>query len=121
MPVQFTFIEILKGILFLFPEALFYTLLAMTVAVLTRSQSLSITVPIVMKTIVGAVVISYFASELWYKYLIFPHLDWQPYFDSARDLSYKGASLGFSVVIYAGYIIMLLGLSLFVFNKRDVQ
>lgn len=119
-PADVTLAAILKDILFRIPDVLFYALLAMTAAVLTRSLGLAITVPIVIKSVIGAG-IYFFAGKPWYKFLIFPNLNWQPYFNGGDILPFKDASFGFSVTIYAVYMIVLLGASLIIFNKRDVQ
>ncbi|EJW17710.1 ABC transporter permease [Paenibacillus alvei] len=120
MSADVTLVVILKDILFRIPDVLFYAVLAMTAAVLTRSLGLAITVPIVIKSVVGAGMY-FFAGKPWYKFLIFPNLNWQPYFNGGDNLPFKEASFGFSVTIYAVYMIVLLGASLIIFNKRDVQ
>ncbi|WP_028546366.1 ABC transporter permease [Paenibacillus taiwanensis] len=106
---------------FSIPGLLFYSLLAFTVAVLTKSLGISIIIPIALQSIVGPLM-GMFASKAWYKFLIFPNLNWGVYFkDQGASLPYDGASFGLAALIYGVYIMVLLLITIFFFNKRDVQ
>ncbi|MCY9515055.1 ABC transporter permease [Paenibacillus apiarius] len=121
IPADVKLIQIAADMALGLPNVLFYALVAFTTAVLTHSLGLSITIPIVLKSVVGSA-IYFLANKSWYKFLIFPNMDWKPYFTGDADmLPFKGATLGYSIAVYAVYMIVLLGISIFVFKKRDVQ
>ncbi|NKI22019.1 ABC transporter permease subunit [Paenibacillus dendritiformis] len=102
-----------------YSEAAFQLTLAFMIAVLTRSLGLSIALPIIVQMLGGTVSMMLHQKE-WYKWLVFPHLNWGPYFGEGQ-LPYEGATLGFSLMMYAIYFAVLLAVSFFVFQKRDVQ
>lgn len=113
--------KILQSLMFEIPSSLFYIFLTIFSAVLTRSLSSSM-VTLFMIFMLQPITGGLFREKAWYKYMIFPNLDWTPYFDTAHfSLPFSGATFGFSVTIVAIYIVVLWGLSLLLFNKRDVQ
>ncbi|MGZ9582924.1 ABC transporter permease [Paenibacillus marinisediminis] len=115
-----TFGEVIRDLIFSLPSLFFYSLLAFLMAVLTRSIGLSITVPIITQSIIAAVVV-FWSKKSWYMLLIFPNLDWKPYFIDGYGLPYTGASLGLAVLIYCIYMMVMLLAAIFIFNKRDIQ
>ncbi|GAC43347.1 ABC transporter permease [Paenibacillus popilliae] len=102
-----------------YSEAAFQMTLSFMIAILTRSLGLSIALPIIFQMLAGTVSMVLY-QKVWYKWLVFPHLNWGPYFGEGT-LPYKGATLGFSLMMYAIYFAVLLAISFFVFQKRDVQ
>ena len=54
----------------------------------------------------------------WMKFILFPHLDLRSLF--LLDLSYEGASIGFSLGLLAVYYVLFLAITFFVFKKRDI-
>ena len=119
IPADVKLMQIVSDMALSLPNVLFYALVAFTTAVLTHSLGLSITIPIILKWVLGSSIV-FLSSKSWYKFLIFPNMDWKPYF-TGDTLPFKGASLGYSITIYAIYTIVLLGISIVVFKKRDVQ
>ncbi|RJG22817.1 ABC transporter permease [Paenibacillus thiaminolyticus] len=102
-----------------YSDAAFQLTLAFMIAVLTRSLGLSIVLPIIFQILAGTVTMMLY-QKVWYKWLVFPHLNWGPYFGEGQ-LPYEGATIGFSLMMYAIYFAVLLAISFFVFQKRDVQ
>ncbi|MCR8843364.1 ABC transporter permease [Paenibacillus sp. SC116] len=100
------------------PNELFYIFVAFTAAVLTRSLGLSISIAVILNSLAG--MLSMFIDEKpWYKYTVFPHLDWSPYYKGEPPI--EGVTFGFSFGIYALYMLALLLVSILVFKKRDIQ
>lgn len=112
--------EVLQGALLSLPTAIFYSLLAFMMAVLTKSIGLAISVPIILQSIIAPLT-SMLSQKSWYMLLIFPNLDWAPYFMKESTVPYIGASLWLALLIYGVYMLILLLVTIFVFNKRDVQ
>lgn len=107
-------------LLAMLPELSFYALFAIMLAVVTRSIGLAISIPIILQTIIAGL-LSSFSDKAWYKLLIFPNMDWSPYFTEGANPPYLGATLGFSVLIYCIYMIILLLITMWSFNTRDIQ
>lgn len=107
-------------LLAMLPELSFYGLFAIMLAVVTRSIGLAISIPIILQTVIAGLLRS-FSDKAWYKLIIFPNMDWSPYFTEGANPPYLGATLGFSVLIYCIYMIILLLITMWSFNTRDIQ
>lgn len=117
IPGNITFGDTIQFITFKLPDLLFYEVLTILFIVSTRSGSWSSWVPMMIK-ILNPLLIGVFSENLWYKFLIFPHLNWTPYF--VAHIPYPGASLLFSIMIYSVYMIVLVALALFIFKRQDI-
>lgn len=112
--------DTIEMLLFIFPELAFYSLLAIMVAVVTRSVGLAISIPIIIQSVIASLA-SLISDKAWYKLLIFPNMEWAPFFKEDGGLPYPGATFGLSLAIYGGYMLILLLVTIWVLNKRDVQ
>ncbi|WP_028596264.1 ABC transporter permease [Paenibacillus assamensis] len=100
------------------PNELFYILVAFTAAVLTRSLGLSISIAVILNSLAGMLSI-FIAEKPWYKYTVFPHLNWKSYYMGQPPI--EGVTFGFTFGIFTLYMLALLLISIWVFKKRDIQ
>lgn len=112
--------DTIEMVLFILPELAFYSLFAIMVAVVTRSVGLAIAIPIILQSVIANLA-SLISNKPWYKLLIFPNMDWSPFFTENASLPYPGATFGLSLLIYGIYMMILLLITMWVFNTRDVQ
>ncbi|GKS12477.1 ABC transporter permease [Paenibacillus chitinolyticus] len=104
------------------PDMLFMFTLAFFIATVFRSSALAITVAIVMNLAGSA-----FAALQynWARYLIFNNTNWKiydpdPLINQGTPPPFPGMTFGFSLTIYVLHLVILLGVTILVFRKRDV-
>ncbi|UHA72651.1 ABC transporter permease [Paenibacillus sp. 481] len=114
-----TLTSLIEIVIYRWVGTLFYGTMAFMLAVLTRSVGISISVPFLLSSIIDGIASMGLQRYSWYKFTYFPHLDWKIYADGGAP--YDGATLSFSIFMYAVYMIVMLAIAIWVFKKRDVQ
>lgn len=115
-----TFMDVVRQGLLTLPSSLFYSLFAFMVAVLTKSLGLAMSIPIIVQSLSGLT--QFVANKPWYKFLIFPNLNWEGYVTgNANMIPFAGGTFFFSIMIFIVYMLVLLLVSIYAFNARDVQ
>ncbi|WP_243298347.1 ABC transporter permease [Bacillus litorisediminis] len=118
------FITNLVNGLYHYPNIMFYMTLAFMIGAVTKSMGLATGLTFLAKFSSGPVTLLVSMYE-WGKYIIFPHLTLSVYSENQyiRGLSepfMSDSSLGFSLVIIVLYLLVLVGISLGVTEKRDI-
>ncbi|WP_054939008.1 ABC transporter permease [Paenibacillus ihuae] len=114
-PAEYSFLDVFCGYIELFLTAA----LAFMVSSVFRASGLAIGLSLfIMFT--KNIFVSIFNPERfeWAKYLIFTHMDLRGYL--LTDNGPGGVTLGFSIAVLAVYYLLFLGVSWWVFSKRDV-
>ncbi|MVO99403.1 ABC transporter permease [Paenibacillus lutrae] len=116
------FIVHLKSVLYALPDLIFMYTLAFVIGTVFRSSALAITIAVVMN-MAGSVfaVLQYD----WAKYLIFNNTNWtmydpNPHVSEGLSPPFPGMTFGFSFTIYLAYWIILMGITIYIFRKRDI-
>ncbi|MCU6709190.1 ABC transporter permease [Paenibacillus sp. J5C_2022] len=93
--------------------------LAFMLSTVFRSSGLAIGFALFLLLVVNNVVMLLAALQYkWVDYLLFVHLNLTQYLN---DIPIReGMSLGFSLAVLAGYYVLFMALTWYVFNKRDV-
>ncbi|WYP26073.1 ABC transporter permease [Alkalihalobacillus sp. FSL W8-0930] len=111
-------------ILYRLPMLFFYQVLALLLAILTRSTALALS-PILILHFTGSIVMVFLERFEWSKFIIIPNLNLL-YYSSNELIQYPGGpysdgmTLGFSLAVIAVYSIILLVIAHLVFKKKDV-
>ena len=111
-------------ILYRLPMLFFYQVLALLLAILTRSTALSLS-PILVLHFSGTIIMMFLMRFEWSKFIILPNLNLL-YYSSNEWLQYpggpfiEGMTLGFSLAVIAVYSLIILVVAHLIFKKKDV-
>ncbi|MBH5319134.1 ABC transporter permease [Paenibacillus sp. GSMTC-2017] len=93
--------------------------IAFMISTIFRSNGLAIGISLFLVLIVNNILFLLGALPYkWVDYLLFVHLYLTPYLDNIPMR--EGSTLGFSLMVLAGYYILFMAITWWVFNKRDV-
>ncbi|MDN4073967.1 ABC transporter permease [Fictibacillus terranigra] len=82
-----------------------------------RNSSLAIGFSIFL-SLSGTLIVQFFSSYDWVKYILFANVNLKQYFDGTPFI--KGMTLNFSLTVLAVYFLVFIALTWIVFKKRDV-
>lgn len=102
---------------FLSVTLLLMTTFAFMLSTVFRNSSLAIGFSIFL-SLSGGLIVQFLSKYEWVKYVLFANVDLKQYIDGTPLV--KGMTMNFSLGVLAVYFIIFVGLSLVVFNKRDV-
>ncbi len=103
---------------FFLVEMIVTATIAFMLSTIFRSSALSITVAI-LTFLVGSTLVEALSRFSWVKYILFANTNLTQYFVGGPRIA--GMTLGFSIEMMIAYFIVMLGLSWWIFVKRDVS
>ncbi|PYZ92267.1 hypothetical protein CR194_15630 [Salipaludibacillus keqinensis] len=99
---------------------LMFVVISFSISILFKSQTLAVGIGVFIlfftPMLQGFSVLV--GESVWYKFILFPHLDLPSYV--MRDEILPGVGLGFSLAVLAVYAIVLLGATTVYFQKKDL-
>ena len=114
--------QILTKIAYALPQLVITITIAFMLSTLFRSQSLAVGIGIFtmfLSNSLGSLVLELAKIYPWTKFLIFPHMNLAYY--THQDTIMGNITLPISLLIVAIYYVIFLGISFYVFQKRDVS
>ncbi|MFA9558394.1 ABC transporter permease [Evansella sp. AB-rgal1] len=99
---------------------LVFVVISFALSTLFKSQALAVGVGIfaLFFTSMSQALTMVLGDTVWYKFIILPHLSLTQYV--SQDTLMDGVTLPFSLAILAFYVIIMLGLTTFIFQKKDI-
>lgn len=101
-----------------FIQVVMFTTIAFMISSIFRNTALAIGLSI-FGLMGGQILVQVLAQYHWVKYILFTNIDLSQYFSGQQPIV-AGTTIGFSVMILILYYIVFMGLTWWVFSKRDV-
>jgi ABC-2 type transport system permease protein len=93
--------------------------IAFMLSTIFRSSALAIVIAI-LAYLVGSTLVQARSQFSWVKYILFTNTNLAQYVIGGRP-DVKGMTMGFSITVMVVYFVIMMGLSWFVFTRRDVS
>jgi ABC-2 type transport system permease protein len=102
--------------IFYYISCLIYTVIAVMISTIFKSRAASVAVSVFV-FFASQILSALLSSYSWYRFIIFNNTDFFVYLSTGPSLA--DMTLGFSAIIYVAYMALFLGLSYYIFEKRD--
>ena len=109
--------------LYWIPGFLIITTIAFMLSTLFKSQAIAVGVSVFIlfaSSTLNMLITSLVERYGWLKFVLFPHLDLRRYIMDAVPM-FEGATVGLSLSVLAVYYVLFIGITFFVFKKKDIS